>query len=153
MSVYSVQLIDRKKKQQFVVLKGKRDIFKKMVRARLYTIAALAFGEWEQAALNRWKDPSTGWRYIEGMYWQPLGDRVNIGVKEGSFGSLLESGWEELNFLPSLKNRAVARGGVAIVPMGGSKSYFTPAKSKQKIPTPSSLYVAAEARRYPRTHY
>jgi len=138
MSIHVVNLIDRKDKRKFVILKGQRDTFKKMVQARLYIIGSLAYAEWEQAALNRWKDASTGWRYIEGLYWEPLGSTVNIGVKERSFGALLENGWEELNFLSSFKTKAVLRGGKLIVPFGGSREYFSPAKARQKIPTSES---------------
>ena len=138
MSVHTIQLIDRKTKRQFVILKGKRGEFQKMVQARLYIIASLAYAEWEQAALSRWKDASTGWRYIEGLYWSPSPNRVDIGVNERSFGALLESGWESLNFLPSLKTKATLRGGKTIVAMGGSREYFSPAKARQTIPTAES---------------
>ena len=141
MSTKIVELITRKEKRQFVILKGKRDVFQKMVQARLYAIGALAYSEWEQAALNRWRDSSTGWRYIEGLYWEALGNRINIGVQSGSFGSLLESGWERLDLLPALKNKAIARGGKLIVPIGGNKQYFSPAKTRQKIPTQGALNV------------
>ena len=138
MSIHTIELIDRKVKRQFVILKGKRDEFKKMVRARLFIIGSLAYAEWEQAALNRWKDPSTGWRYIEGLYWSPKGDRVEIGVMERSFGAMLESGWESLNFLPALKTKATMKGGKTIVAMGGSRDYYSPAKTRQTIPTAES---------------
>ena len=141
MSVRTISLISKNEKRQFVILKGQRETFRRMVQARLYIIGSLAYSEWEQAALNRWRDGSTGWRYIEGLYWEPLGDRVNIGIKGGSFGALLEHGWEELNFLPALKSRSVSKGGKAIVPFGGTKQYFSPVTARQKIPTAGSYGV------------
>ena len=136
MSFHKVELIGRRQKREYVILKGQREHFRRMVQARLYIVTSLAYSEWEQAALQRFSDPATGWRYIEGLYWEPTSQGVNVGVKPGTLADLLEDGWTELNFLPSLKTRAIMRGGKVIVPLHSPRQYFTPVQARQKIPSP-----------------
>lgn len=135
MGSHRIELITRKQKRDYVILRGKKDLLKKMVRARLYIVGSLAYAEWEQKALQNWKDKSTGWRYIEGLYWQPGEGSVLIGVKQDTLASMLEGGFPPYNIGSGLKTAAISKGGRIIVPFGANSDYYTPASSRQQIPS------------------
>lgn len=140
MGIRRIQALDREKTQKYRIKKGQRELFKKRLQARMVALMASAYKQWENLALDHWQDGS-GWRYLEGLYFATSGEYsdVQIKMKDGTIGSMLEAGYPSFNMFPAMLEAAFRRGGKVHIPMGDKGSYEGSVVDRKPIPDQNEL--------------
>ena len=135
-----INMIDRKQTKDFVIKKGKRELFKKRIQARMVALMAAAYSKWEELAVEHWADGS-GWRYLEGLYFSSSAgfSDVQIKMKRGTLGSMLESGYPAFNMFPAMREAAFRRGGKVNVPLGDKGAYTGSVVERKPVPGEDGL--------------
>ena len=140
MATRRVLALDREKVQKYRIKRGMRNLFRQRVQARMMALMAAAYSHWESQALDHW-DQGTGYRYLEGLYFNPAAAfaDIQIKVKTGTFAAMLESGYPSFSMFPAMMEAAFRKGGQVNIPMGDKGTYEGSVVDRSPILGPEEL--------------